>query len=267
MTALCGFEIGVDALQLLTAAEDIADLAGCTDAEAQLIVAGSIAGGGAAEGPPGLAAGPTAEAKAAKAAKEAEGMAFITKRGDLEEADVNSVLGYPIDTFQQGCLKVIVKPDVDLLAMAPTGSGKTAVALMAILQAFRRGKKAVYTSPIKALSNQKYAEFKGWFAKRGLDGGASRCSPATSRSARRRARSASSSSAPPRSCATRSSRSPASNAGRHAAAAAGAAARRRRAGAEPRPFADVDLDGLGCVVSDEIHYINDVERGACGRRR
>ena len=57
-----------------------------------------------------------AEAKAAKAAKEAEGMAFITKRGDLEEADVNSVLGYPIDTFQQGCLKVIVKPDVDLLA-------------------------------------------------------------------------------------------------------------------------------------------------------
>ena len=97
-------------------------------------------------------------------------MAFITKRGDLEEADVNSVLGYPIDTFQQGCLKVIVKPDVDLLAMAPTGSGKTAVALMAILQAFRRGKKAVYTSPIKALSNR-YAEFKGWFEAQPAGGG------------------------------------------------------------------------------------------------
>jgi len=25
---------------------------------------------------------------------------------------------------------------------------------------------------------------------------------------------------------------------------------------------DMELDNLGCVVSDEIHYINDVERGA-----
>ena len=39
---------------------------------------------------------------------------------------------------------------------------------MAILVAFRRGKKAIYTSPIKALSNQKYYEFKEWFAKRNL---------------------------------------------------------------------------------------------------
>tara|TARA_B100000780_G_C20868321_1_gene345332 strand:- start:302 stop:574 length:273 start_codon:yes stop_codon:yes gene_type:complete len=67
------------------------------------------------------------------------------------------------------CLEVIVDERLDLLAMAPTGSGKTAVALIAILQAFRRGKKAVYTSPIKALSNQKYAEFKSWFAARNLD--------------------------------------------------------------------------------------------------
>ncbi|KOO53705.1 superfamily ii RNA helicase [Chrysochromulina tobinii] len=55
--------------------------------------------------------------------------------------------------------------------MAPTGSGKTAVALQAIMAAFRRGKKAVYTSPVKALSNQKYAEFKAWFASRNLNAG------------------------------------------------------------------------------------------------
>ena len=78
----------------------------------------------------------------------------------LSEADVNSVLGYPIDPFQRRSLAVIVDERLDLLAMAPTGSGKTAVALIAILQAFRRGKKAIYTSPIKALSNQKYSEFK-----------------------------------------------------------------------------------------------------------
>ena len=49
-------------------------------------------------------------------------------------------------------------------------SGKTAVALLAILQAFARGKRAIYTSPIKALSNQKYAEFKEWFRTKGVNG-------------------------------------------------------------------------------------------------
>ena len=82
----------------------------------------------------------------------------------------NGVMGYPIDDFQQRSLKVILNEGTDLLAMAPTGSGKTAVALLAILQAFARGKRAVYTSPIKALSNQKFAEFKEWFRKKGVKG-------------------------------------------------------------------------------------------------
>jgi len=53
---------------------------------------------------------------------------------ELTEETVNKVLGYPIDTFQQKALKVITNTGMDLLAMAPTGSGKTAVALMGILQ-------------------------------------------------------------------------------------------------------------------------------------
>ena len=73
-------------------------------------------------------------------------------------------------TALQRCLKVILKRETDLLAMAPTGSGKTAVALLAILQAFQRGQRAIYTSPIKALSNQKFAEFKEWFRKKGVKG-------------------------------------------------------------------------------------------------
>ena len=44
-------------------------------------------------------------------------------------------MGYPADAFQVSCLEVIVDERLDLLAMAPTGSGKTAVALIAILQA------------------------------------------------------------------------------------------------------------------------------------
>ena len=47
-----------------------------------------------------------------------------------------------------------------VLVSAPTGAGKTLVADYAIEHAFERGWRAVYTSPIKALSNQKYRDFR-----------------------------------------------------------------------------------------------------------
>ena len=43
-----------------------------------------------------------------------------------------------------------------VLVSAPTGSGKTLVAEYAICQTLARGTKAFYTTPLKALSNQKY---------------------------------------------------------------------------------------------------------------
>ncbi len=47
-----------------------------------------------------------------------------------------------------------------MLVSAPTGAGKTLVADYAIEHAFERGWRSVYTSPIKALSNQKYRDFR-----------------------------------------------------------------------------------------------------------
>ena len=81
----------------------------------------------------------------------------------------SDVCGHKLDTFQTECLRVIMDPKCDLLAMAPTGSGKTVIALLAILRAFAKGKRAIYTSPIKTLSNQKYQEFKTWFKEKGVD--------------------------------------------------------------------------------------------------
>ena len=46
------------------------------------------------------------------------------------------------------------------LSCVPTGSGKTVPALFAISYFTGLGKKVIYTSPIKALSNQKYEEFR-----------------------------------------------------------------------------------------------------------
>ena len=45
-----------------------------------------------------------------------------------------------------------------VLVAAPTGAGKTVVGEFAVALALSRGQKAFYTTPIKALSNQKYAD-------------------------------------------------------------------------------------------------------------
>lgn len=51
---------------------------------------------------------------------------------------------------------------------AHTSAGKTVVALYAIAMSLRNKQRVIYTSPIKALSNQKYREFKEEFSDVGL---------------------------------------------------------------------------------------------------
>jgi ATP-dependent RNA helicase HelY len=52
-----------------------------------------------------------------------------------------------------------------VLVAAPTGAGKTVVGEFAAFSALARGKKCFYTTPIKALSNQKFAEFQERFGE------------------------------------------------------------------------------------------------------
>jgi len=47
-----------------------------------------------------------------------------------------------------------------VLVSAPTSSGKTVVAEYAIFRALKSGRKAIYTTPLKALSNQKFRDFQ-----------------------------------------------------------------------------------------------------------
>ena len=65
---------------------------------------------------------------------------------------------YPLSDFQKYAIEAIVKKQ-HVLVTAHTGSGKTLPAEFAIQHFAKQGKKVVYTSPIKALSNQKYYEF------------------------------------------------------------------------------------------------------------
>jgi superfamily II RNA helicase len=66
---------------------------------------------------------------------------------------------YPLDRFQ---LEAIDALDAgrSVLVSAPTGSGKTVVAEYAVHLALERGVKAYYTTPLKALSNQKFADLR-----------------------------------------------------------------------------------------------------------
>ena len=69
-----------------------------------------------------------------------------------------------------------------MLVCAPTGAGKTVVGEFAVDRALATGGKCFYTTPIKALSNQKYADL---VAEHGA-ATPSACSPATPRSTRTR---------------------------------------------------------------------------------
>ena len=64
---------------------------------------------------------------------------------------------FTLDTFQLDAIDAIDRGESVLVA-APTGSGKTVVAEFAIERAMARGGKAFYTTPLKALSNQKYGD-------------------------------------------------------------------------------------------------------------
>jgi ATP-dependent RNA helicase HelY len=71
--------------------------------------------------------------------------------------DFVNLLKYPLDAFQeQACRELAAGKSV--LVAAPTGAGKTVIGEFAIHLAISKQLKVFYTTPIKALSNQKYAE-------------------------------------------------------------------------------------------------------------
>lgn len=78
----------------------------------------------------------------------------------VEQARVDAFAKYypfALDTFQIDALTALARGESVLVA-APTGAGKTVVGEFACFDAVRGDAKAFYTTPIKALSNQKYRD-------------------------------------------------------------------------------------------------------------
>jgi len=64
---------------------------------------------------------------------------------------------FPLDDFQLRAIDALDRGGSVLVA-APTGSGKTVVAEFAVERAIESGRKCFYTTPLKALSNQKFGD-------------------------------------------------------------------------------------------------------------
>ncbi|HYG70813.1 MAG TPA: DEAD/DEAH box helicase, partial [Actinomycetota bacterium] len=88
---------------------------------------------------------------------------------------------FALDAFQRSAIDALATGESVLVA-APTGSGKTVVAEYAIERALEHGRKAFYTTPLKALSNQKFGDFTAAYgaAKVGLLTGDNAVNPGAS---------------------------------------------------------------------------------------
>ncbi|XP_022855367.1 DExH-box ATP-dependent RNA helicase DExH10-like, partial [Olea europaea var. sylvestris] len=74
---------------------------------------------------------------------------------------------FKLDPFQEVSVACLERNE-SVLVSAHTSAGKTAVAEYAIAMAFRDKQRVLYTSPLKALSNQKYRELSQEFSDVGL---------------------------------------------------------------------------------------------------
>jgi superfamily II RNA helicase len=90
----------------------------------------------------------------------------VKERLSNPKLNLKELFPFELDDFQQ---KAIAALDAgkSVVVCAPTGSGKTLIGEYAIYRALSRGKRVFYTTPLKALSNQKFRDFQERFGSWG----------------------------------------------------------------------------------------------------
>ena len=82
--------------------------------------------------------------------------------GSTSLLDIQRLFSFPLDPFQTEAIAAL-NAGKSVVVSAPTGSGKTVVGEYALHRALARGCRAFYTTPLKALSNQKLRDFQATF--------------------------------------------------------------------------------------------------------
>lgn len=75
------------------------------------------------------------------------------------QLDLNTLFPFPLDDFQYNAIGAL-NEGKSVVVCAPTGSGKTLVGEYAIHRAVAGNRRVFYTTPLKALSNQKFRDFR-----------------------------------------------------------------------------------------------------------
>ena len=84
------------------------------------------------------------------------------------QLDLKTLFPFALDAFQQQAIAAL-EAGRSVVVCAPTGSGKTLIAEYASYLALAQGKRAFYTTPLKALSNQKFREFQEKLAQNTIE--------------------------------------------------------------------------------------------------
>ncbi len=103
---------------------------------------------------------PEPEAPEASEPSPAERYAAARRRAKHERSELAAFAagtGFQLDDFQRAACEQL-EEGRSVLVAAPTGAGKTVVGEFAVHLGLRTGRKTFYTTPIKALSNQKYLD-------------------------------------------------------------------------------------------------------------
>ena len=163
-------------------------------------------------------------------------MNYLTVYNDNDSCDHNiddlDIFSYKLDNFQLwGCYKI--QQNENVLCCCPTGSGKTVNAIYGIHNTLKKNKKVIYTSPIKALANQKYKEFCERFGSElvGIFTGDIKFNPTAQILI----------------CTAEILRNMLYNDYSNKK--------------ENQQFLDITINEIDTVIMDEIHYINDNDRG------
>jgi ATP-dependent RNA helicase HelY len=112
--------------------------------------------------PEGLPSGPnrgTSARARREAVDETPAAATVTPAAAALVREFAAEQPFPLDPFQLEACGYLADGHSVLVA-APTGTGKTVVAELAIWLARRAGQRAIYTAPLKALSNQKFRDLR-----------------------------------------------------------------------------------------------------------
>lgn len=84
--------------------------------------------------------------------------------GIIDDSELASVYDFRIDKFQREAIRAFLRGS-SVVVSAPTSSGKTLIAEAAAVATVARGRRIFYTTPLKALSNQKFREFRDTFGE------------------------------------------------------------------------------------------------------